>query len=59
MAREYAPDNAAPKSSAREFAPEPTPKSERIDETEMIKEFGRGLSLLMIGKAMISQQMLL
>lgn len=49
MAREYAPDNAAPKSSAREFAPEPTPKSERVDEMEMVRELGRGAALPILG----------
>jgi hypothetical protein len=51
MAREYAPDNIAPKSSAREFAPESTPKSERVNEGEMLKEFGRGAALPVLGLA--------
>lgn len=51
MAREYAPDDISPKSSTREFAPEPAPKSERVDEFEMVKEFGRGAALPVLGLA--------
>lgn len=51
MAREYAPDDIAPKSSTREFAPEPAPKSERVNEGEMLREFGRGAALPVLGLA--------
>lgn len=48
MAREYAPDDTAPKPSKREFAPEPTEFDTQVRE---VKEFGQGLALPVLGLA--------